>query len=164
VNFPNDRVLAAAFRRFHVLQRLPGNPEKLEAYLARLQNLAGDRPLVMAEIGLDSIRNGEERQAEILNWQIRSTFAAGCAGIFVFSWTDEWHRGGFDIEDWGFGLTDRNRLPKQQLKRSKRHLPKCRNQPDLNWPAISVVVCTYNGQRTIRNCLEGLQKLEYPQL
>ena len=39
--------------------------ERLEAYLARLQNLAGDRPLVMAEIGLDSRRNGEEAQARV---------------------------------------------------------------------------------------------------
>jgi hypothetical protein len=32
--------------------------ERLEAYLARLQNIAGDRPLLMGEIGLDSRRNG----------------------------------------------------------------------------------------------------------
>src|SRR5436309_4893603 len=25
---------------------------------------------------------------------------AGCAGVFVFAWTDEWHRGGYDIADW----------------------------------------------------------------
>jgi hypothetical protein len=51
----------------------------------------------MAEIGLDSRRNGEERQAEVLDWQVRTAFAAGCAGAFVFAWTDEWHRGGYDI-------------------------------------------------------------------
>jgi glycosyltransferase involved in cell wall biosynthesis len=31
-----------------------------------------------------------------------------------------------------------------------------------NWPRISVVVCSYNGARTIRDCLEGLLRLEYP--
>ena len=30
-------------------------------YLARLQNLADDRPLLLAEVGLDSRRNGEEK-------------------------------------------------------------------------------------------------------
>src|SRR5207253_10093847 len=30
------------------------------------------------------------------------------------------------------------------------------------WPRISVVVCSYNGARTIRSCLEGLLELEYP--
>jgi cellulose synthase/poly-beta-1,6-N-acetylglucosamine synthase-like glycosyltransferase len=29
------------------------------------------------------------------------------------------------------------------------------------WPRISVVVCTYNGSRTIRDCLEGLRQLAY---
>src|SRR5439155_193637 len=32
----------------------------------------------------------------------------------------------------------------------------------LPWPRISVVVCTYNGARTIRDCFEGLKRLEYP--
>ena len=64
--------------------------ECYEAYLARLQNIAGDRPLLMSEIGLDSLRHGAETQARVLDWQIRSAFAAGCAGAFVFAWTDEW--------------------------------------------------------------------------
>ena len=29
-------------------------------------------------------------------------------------------------------------------------------------PKISVVVCTHNGSRTIRNCLEGCTRLRYP--
>src|SRR2546430_5882272 len=34
--------------------------------------------------------------------------------------------------------------------------------PGLPWPRVSVVVCTYNGRRTIRDCLEGLSRLAYP--
>jgi len=52
--------------------------------LARLQNLAGDRPVVMAEVGLDSIRNGEEQQAATLEWQVQSVFRSGACGMFVF--------------------------------------------------------------------------------
>lgn len=81
-------------------------------YLARLQTLAGDRSLILAEVGLDSRRNGEERQAQKLEWQVRSLFAGRCAGGLVYAWTDEWHHGGFDIEDWDFGLTTRDRQPK----------------------------------------------------
>lgn len=33
---------------------------------------------------------------------------------------------------------------------------------DANWPHISVVVCSYNGARTIRDTLKGLLRLEYP--
>src|SRR5208337_5666748 len=90
------------------------------------------------------------------------TFATGCSGIFVFSWTDEWHRGGFDIEDWGFGLTDRNRNPKPSLARVSKAYAQVPFPADLNWPSISVVVCTYNGKRTIRACLEGLRRVDYP--
>ena len=40
---------------------------------------------------------------------------AAAPGMFVFSWTDEWHRGGYDVDDWAFGLVDRDRAPKQAL-------------------------------------------------
>src|SRR2546422_56146 len=66
--------------------------DRFEAYLARLQNIAGDRPLLMSELGLDALRNGEGGQARSLDWQVRTAFAAGCGGVFVFAWTDEWYR------------------------------------------------------------------------
>jgi GT2 family glycosyltransferase len=162
VNFPTTEYLELPFLDFVSFNVYLETKEKLEGYLWRLQNLAGDRPLVMAELGLDSMRNGEEKQASTLEWQIRSTFATGSAGIFVFSWTDEWHRGGFDIEDWGFGLTDRNRNPKQSLASVGKAYAQIPFPADLNWPSISVVVCTYNGKRTIRDCLEGLKRVDYP--
>ena len=162
VNFPTTEYLDLSFLDFVSFNVYLETKEKLDGYLARLQNLAGEKPLVMAEIGLDSMRNGEEAQASILDWQIRSTFAAGCAGIFVFSWTDEWHRGGFDIDDWGFGLTDRDRNPKSSLEAIEKAYAEVPFPPDLPWPSISVVVCTYNGSRTIRDCLDGLKKVDYP--
>src|ERR687894_824440 len=134
----------------------------MKAYLARLHNLAGDRPLVLAEFGLDSRRHGETRQAESLNWQIRTAFANGCAGAFVFSWTDEWHRGGHDIEDWDFGLTRRNRNPKPALAVVREAFAEVPFPKGTPWPRISVLVCSHNGARTIRDCLEGLLALGYP--
>lgn len=162
VNFPTTEYLQLPFVDFVSFNVYLETREKLEGYLARLQNLAGDKPLVMAEVGLDSIRKGEELQAETLNWQIRSTFASGCAGVFIFSWTDEWHRGGFDIDDWAFGVTTRNREPKPSLHGIRKAFSQVPFAPDLPWPGISVVVCSYNGSRTIRGCLEGLRKLDYP--
>ncbi len=162
VNFPTTEYLDLPFIDFVSFNVYLETREKLEGYLARLQNLAGEKPLVMAEIGLDSMRNGPEAQASTLEWQIRSTFATGCSGIFVFAWTDEWHRGGFDIDDWGFGLTDRNRNPKPSLASVSRAYVQVPFPADLNWPSISVVICTYNGHRTIRDCLEGLKKVDYP--
>ncbi len=134
----------------------------LEAYLARLQNLAGNRPLIMAEIGLDSRRHGHDTQARVLDWQVRSAFAAGCAGAFVFAWTDEWHRGGHDIEDWDFGLTGRDRTPKPALAAVRRAFAAVPFPLGTRWPRISVIVCSLNGERTIRDCCRSLSRLDYP--
>ncbi|HJT57405.1 MAG TPA: glycosyltransferase, partial [Ktedonobacteraceae bacterium] len=162
VNFPSTEYLKLPFLDFVAFNVYLESQQKLAAYLARLQNIAGERPLVMAEMGLDSRRNGEDRQAETLDWQIRTTFAAGCAGAFVFAWTDEWYRGGFEIEDWDFGITSRNRQPKLALESVYKAYSQVPFPADLPYPRISVVVCSYNGQRTLRDCCEGMLKLEYP--
>jgi beta-galactosidase/beta-glucuronidase len=102
VNFPTTEYLELPFLDFVSFNIYLESRERLASYLARLQNLAADRPLLMTEIGLDSRRNGEARQAESLRLQISTAFEAGCAGAFVFGWTDEWHRGGYDIDEWDF--------------------------------------------------------------
>src|SRR6266540_3174403 len=94
VNYPTTEYIRLPFLDFVCFNVYLESEERLTAYLARLQNLAEDRPLVMTEIGLDSRRHGLEVQASALDWQVRSAFAAGCAGAFVFAWTDEWFRGG----------------------------------------------------------------------
>jgi len=162
VNYPTTEYLDLPFLDFVAFNVYLESRDRLESYLARLQNLTGDRPLVMAEIGLDSRRNTPQAQAETLDWQIRSIFAAGCAGLFVFSWTDEWYRGGYDITDWDFGLTTRERLPKPALASVRRAFSEVPFARDLDWPGISVVICTYNGSRTIRETLDHVTSLDYP--
>jgi hypothetical protein len=100
VNYPTTEYLQLPFLDFSCFNVYLESKDRLTTYLAKLQNLEDDRPLVMAEVGLDSLRNGEEGQAHSLDWQLRTVFASGCAGAFVFSWTDEWHRGGHEITDW----------------------------------------------------------------
>ncbi|MGW8321526.1 MAG: glycosyltransferase, partial [Thermodesulfobacteriota bacterium] len=80
----------------------------------------------------------------------------------MFAWTDEWFRGGFDIRDWDFGLTTRERKPKPALTTVSQCYAEVPFSSGIEWPTISVVVCTYNGSRTIRNTLDGLTKLTYP--
>ncbi|HEX8249434.1 MAG TPA: glycosyltransferase [Pyrinomonadaceae bacterium] len=163
VNYPSTEYLQLAFVDFLSFNVYLETEERLSSYVARLQNIAGETPLVLAEIGLDSRRNGEEKQAEMLDWQIRTAFRGGCAGAFIFSWTDEWYRGGFEIEDWDFGLTTRERQPKAALATVSRAFAESPFPPDdVSLPYISVVICTYNGGRTIRDCMEGLTKLDYP--
>jgi GT2 family glycosyltransferase len=162
VNYPSTEYLRLPFLDLMCFNVYLEEQPKLQAYLARLQNLAGDRPLVMAEVGLDSRRNGAERQASVLDWQIRTAFASGCAGLYVFAWTDEWHRGGHPIEDWDFGITDRDRKPKPALATVSAVYADLPLSKKLPWPRISVVVCSFNGGRTIADTCEGLRRLEYP--
>ncbi len=162
VNYPSTEYLELPCLDFAAFNVYLESPEKLGRYLARLQNITGDRPLVMGEIGLDSLRHGEVRQAQTLAWQGAAAFAAGCAGVFYFSWTDEWHRGGSDIEDWKFGLTTSNRQPKAALETVRAGFQKVPFPADRPCPMISVVVCTFNGSRTLRDCLTGLKRQDYP--
>jgi GT2 family glycosyltransferase len=162
VNFPTTEYLQLPFLDFQCFNVYLESQERLVAYLARLQNLVGEQPLVMAEIGLDSMRNGEQAQKESLDWQVRSAFAAGCAGAFVFAWTDEWYRGGHDIDDWDSGLTTRAREPKPALESVNRAFAEAPFPDDLDWPSVSVVVCSLNGSATIRDTMEGLSRLCYP--
>ncbi|HEX8522603.1 MAG TPA: glycosyltransferase [Tepidisphaeraceae bacterium] len=162
VNYPSTEYLQLPFLDFICFNVYLETKEKLESYLARLQNIAADRPLIIGEVGLDSLRNGADVQASMLEWQIDSIFASGAAGAFVFAWTDEWHRGGHDVLDWEFGLTTRDRQEKPALETVCRSLARAPLSTEMEWPLVSVVVCTYNGSRTIRECLEGLRRLEYP--
>src|SRR5216117_1124806 len=162
VNYPTTEYLQLPFLDLVCFNVYLESQERFEAYLARLQNIAGDRPLIMSELGLDALRNGEGAQARSLDWQVRTAFAAGCAGVFVFSWTDEWYRHGHDVENWAFGLTRADRSPKPALEAVREAFAEVPFSANLPWPRISVVVCTYNGARTIRDCLDGLEQLAYP--
>src|SRR5205814_7567712 len=69
VNFPTTEYLRLPFIDFVCFNVFLEDRSALVAYVARLQNLAGDRPLLLTELGLDSVRNGLEKQADIVEWQ-----------------------------------------------------------------------------------------------
>jgi GT2 family glycosyltransferase len=162
VNFPSTEYLRLPSFDFLAFNVYLEQRDRLERYLARLQNLADDRPLLLAEVGFDSRRNGEEHQAATLRWQIEACLGAGCAGLFVFAWTDQWHRGGYEIEDWDFGLTTRERRAKPALAAVGEAFTPNRDITPSSAPRISVVICTYNGSATLRECLDGVTALRYP--
>src|SRR5262249_29236877 len=61
------------------------DPETFRRYLFRLQNLVGDRPLLLGELGMDTLRHGEAAQAEFLSGHLREGALSGLAGAFVFA-------------------------------------------------------------------------------
>ncbi len=137
-----------------------------ERYLARLQNLAEDKPLIMGEFGLDTMRKGEDQQADVLSWHLDSVVRGGAAGTIFFSWTDEWFTGGHEITDWAFGLVTHDRTPKKAFHALKEKLTGAGSitlRVKLpSYPRVSIIVCSYNGGKTLKDCLESLDKLNYP--
>ncbi len=135
-------------------------------YLGRLQNLAGDKPLVITEFGLDSQAHGVEAQAEKLDWYLEECCRAGTAGATVYAWSDRWYRGEREILEWDFGITSREGNPKPAYDVVRRRWSGVESPADgvtlANPPKISVVVCTYQGHPMLEGCLRSLQDLKYP--
>ena len=161
-NFPSTEYLTIDFTDFVCFNVYLHDASAFRRYVARLHNLAVDQPLVLTEFGVDSMRQGEEEQRRILSWQVRSAFDGGVAGTFVFSWTDEWFTGGHLIEDWAFGLVDRERRPKPSFEGVARQYKSVLPPALKRYPRVSVVVCAYNAERTIHRCLASLAALNYP--
>lgn len=162
VNFPTTEYLDLSFVDFFSFNVYLETEDKLRAYLSRIQILANDKPLVLAEVGLDSYRNGEAAQGRSLEWQVKAIFETGCAGVFVFAWTDEWFLDGRLIDDWHFGLTKIDREEKYALASIERAFTQYPFNENLSWPSFSVVVCSYNGSKTIEKTLQSLVRLDYP--
>ena len=140
--------------------------DDFDRYLARLQNLADDKPLILGEFGMDTIRHPEEEQAEMLRWHIESVVRGGLAGTIVYAWTDEWFRGGMEILDWAFGLVRRDRTKKPAFETVKRLFhgdgPMTSRVKLPSYPKASVIVCSYNGGKTLDRCLASLKEINYP--
>ena len=135
-------------------------------YLTRLHHLAGDRPLVLGEVGFDagSDAAGEQRQAEVLDWQLETAMERGVAGSCIFSWTDEWWVGGAAVRGWHFGLTRADRSPRPALRAAEAWNSRTVADLDFPWPSTSVVICAYNAAATLDECLRHSCALEYPGL
>ena len=161
-NYPPTEYLELPFLDFTTFNVYLHHRPTFRKYLLRLANLAADQPLVLGEIGMDTLRHGEAEQADFLSGHAAEATLAGLAGTFVFSWTDDWFTRGYQIDDWAFGLTRRDRTPKA----SYRAVAEVFGQPPARQlkrtPSVSVVVCSYNGGRTLEQCLRSLGELAYP--
>ncbi len=161
-NYPSTEYLDLSFLDFATFNVYLHEPEAFRRYLLRLQNLVGDRPLLLGEIGMDTLRHGEEEQAAFLAGHLREATLMGLAGAFVFSWTDDWHTGGYPIEDWAFGLTRADRSAKASCHAVSEVWGRSPSALLPEAPRVSVVVCSYNGGPTLDQCLRSLGALDYP--
>ena len=161
-NFPSTEFLhprAVDFVTFNVyLHQEPA----FKSYLARLQMMADTKPLLLGEFGIDSLREGEAQKCEMLSWQIEDAFRAGLAGTVVFTFTDEWYKDNRVVEGWEMGLVSHDRWPKESFAAVKKMFRAAPHFPLNSYPKVSVVVASYNGARTLKLCLDSLQRLNYP--
>jgi O-antigen biosynthesis protein len=164
VNFPPTEFLDLSFFDVCAFNVYLHREPELRAYLTRLQHIAGYKPLLLAEAGADSIREGEEGQAAITAMHIRAAFEEGACGAVAFSWTDEWWRGGHDVDDWAFGLVDRERRMKPAAVAVAQAFSDAPFPAAVraSWPKVSVVICAYNAADTLEDCLASLDRLTYP--
>src|SRR5262249_43324399 len=161
-SYPPTEYLDLNFLDFTTFNVYLHDREAFRRYLLRLQNLVGDRPLLLGELGMDTLRHGELEQADFLAGHLREVLLLGLAGAFVFAWTEEWHTGGYAIEDGAFGITRRDRSPKMAAHALREVFEPTPAALLPATPRVSVVVCTYNGGRTLDQCLRSLLALDYP--
>src|SRR6266436_3363855 len=160
-SFPPTEFLAPQNIDFLCFNVYLHEPRSFEKYLARLQMLADAKPLLLGEFGIDSIREGEDQKCELLKAEVEIACRAGLAGTIIYSFTDDWFRGGRQVEDWALGLTTRNRQPKKSFSQVQQSYARAPYFPLTRTPKVSVVVASYNGARTLEACLVSLTKLNY---
>jgi GT2 family glycosyltransferase len=161
-NFPPTEFLRPRSLDFLSFNVYLHEPEQLANYIARLHMQADGKPVVLSECGADGLREGEQRQAELVAAQIETGFRSGLAGVIVFSFTDDWHKDGRAVADWAMGLTRADRQLKPAFDSVRQAFAIAPHVPLPRWPKVSVVVASYNEARTLAACLNSLDQLRYP--
>ena len=155
-NYPSTEYLEPENADFTAFNVYLEDESAFRNYVKRLHHIAGDRPLVISEFGLDSQRNGMDRQARILGWGMQAALNLETAGMTVYAWSDRWQNAGAEVLDWDFGLTDRAGNAKPALT-SLQNLPLNPQPSTLN--LFSVIVCTRNGKSRIGACLNAIRNM-----
>jgi O-antigen biosynthesis protein len=165
-NYPTTEYLPLETLDFLTFNVYLERQDDFRRYLTKVQHVAGDRPLVLGEMGLDATadRSGEVHQAEVLDWQLETAAERGVAGTCVFAWTDEWWVGDSPVRDWHFGLTRSDRSHRPALSVVSNWNRRTMRDLEFPWPSMSVVICAYNAEATIGECLSHTCALEYPDL
>ena len=158
-NYPSTEYLEPENADFTAFNIYLENEAALRGYIKRLHHIAGDRPLVIAEFGLDSRRNGPQQQAAALAWALPAASELETAGMTVYAWSDRWWNAGAEVLDWDFGLVDRQGKAKPALDSVSQCLTGNHAAIPHHDVLISVIVCTRNGNTRIGRCLRALEKL-----
>ena len=160
-NYPSTEYLEPENADFTAFNIYLEDPSAFRKYLKRLHHIAGDRPLVISEFGLDSHRHGLQRQAATLAWAIAIAREEESTGLTIYSWSDRWWNQGAVVTDWDFGLTDRDGHDKPALTAVRDAATRQPSAPCPD-PTFSLIICTRNGRNRIGKCLQAAAGLTDP--
>ena len=140
-------------------------PSSCAPYLRHLQRCPGDRPLLITELGLagescTATRRRRRRSTGSSPW---STRPAARAPRLLLDRRVGRRRPGRR----GLGLRPHARRPHSPSPRSAVSAGWAnRDVRDLraSWPSLTVVVCAYNEEQRIAECLDSLASVDYPDL
>jgi exo-beta-1,3-glucanase (GH17 family) len=163
-NFPTTEYLNVVGQDVVSFNVFREQPDAFHRYLRHLHTVAGDRPVLITELGLPAEVHGERAQADCLATQLTIVDETGCAGATIFSWTDDWSVNGMPVTGWGFGVTDVQRQAKPSLDAVRGWAVTTIRDLREDWPRVSVVVCAWNEEGEIERCLESLECCDYPEL
>lgn len=165
-NSPETENILPQNQDFVAFNFSPDSPENIATTLAKFQNLAEDRPLLLPVAGIDSRIHGEAGQAELLRTCLEESAAAGVAGVILFAWSDFSRAEGAAVEDGDFGLTRRDLTEKPSFETVREWWSTLQRPGDFpamgERPRVSVIVCTARGSATLVACLDSLVALNYP--
>jgi len=132
--------LNLSFLDFYSIKPAANSLSEYRKELAVLQQSAGDKALLViaAELNATAQQEPDAALEHVICDQIRLSFFAGAAGLCL-------------------DLT-RN-VASAAVKATFADSP---FPSYLNYPAISVVICAYNGEEWIEECLDGCSAIDYP--
>ena len=156
-NFPPTEYLDSRLPRFRLLQRLPAPRGRVPPLPVATAEPGRRPPLVLTEFGVDSIREGEEEQARMLDWQVRaprsrwarpapSSSRAPTNGTRAATRS----RTGRSVSSTATG--SRSPPSTRCSSGTRAALPPAPSHRR----RVSVVVCAYNAERTMEACLASL--------
>lgn len=161
-NYPSTEYLEPAHADFTAMNVYLERADDFSAYLQRLHHIAGDRPLVISEFGLDALRHGDDDQARVLEQGCLTMLRQHVAGLTIFSWSDLWWNQQQWVTDWQFGLHDANGFPRASAHSLQRAMQwhndeqaSASAEPEL----FSIIICTRNGRHRIGACLDAVARL-----
>ena len=156
-NYPTAEYLPLDGLDFLTFNVFLEDSEDFRRYLTRLHHLAGDRPLVLGEVGLDvAAPSGEESAGGgCSTGSSRPPSSAGSPARACSRGPTSGGSATQPVEGWHFGLTRERPLAAAGARRrvaggTARTVRRPRRS---TWPSISVVVCAYNAAATLDECL-----------